>query len=240
MTRSSELERHLADQAGSEERFGAFFWHRLRSDYALDVISRFAPASPVIVDIGAGAGIFGTHFSRKFPGGAYGFIEPIPAQAERLRRRYSAEADWSRRSLRDADGLVLLDVLEHQEDDLAFLADLREGMKPGAFLLITGPALSWLWSDWDEKMGHYRRYSLAALRTVAAQAGFEIAESRYLFPALVLPGIFRKFRGPRPAEFPPVASAVNSLLLRLGKIGLAAGKWIPFGSSVAIVCRRKI
>jgi hypothetical protein len=240
MTRSSELERHLADQAGSEERFEAFFWHRLRSDYALDVIARLAPASPLIVDVGAGAGIFGTHFSRKFPGGTYGFIEPIPAQAERLRRRYSAEADWSGRSLRDADGLVMMDVLEHQEDDLAFLIELRDRMKPGAFLLITCPALSSLWSDWDEKMGHYRRYSLAALRTVAKRAGFEIVESRYLFPALVLPGIVRKFRGRRPAEFPHISAAVNSLLHRLGKIGLAAGKWIPFGSSVAIVCSRKL
>jgi len=239
MTRSSELERHLADQAGSEAHFEGFFWHRLRSDYALDVIGRLAPSSPVIVDVGAGAGIFGSHFARRFPGGTYGFIEPIPALAQRLRQRYSPGADWSERSLRDADGLVLLDVLEHQEDDAAFLADLREKMRLGAFLLVTCPALSWLWSDWDEKMGHYRRYSAGGLAAVATKAGFKVTESRYLFPALVLPGIFRKYRGRGPAEFPQFSTAANSILYRLGKFGLAGGKWIPFGSSVAIVCKSR-
>jgi SAM-dependent methyltransferase len=239
MTRASDLEQHLADQAGAGERFESFFWHRLRSAFALAVIARLAPLRPVIVDVGAGAGIFGRHFQRRFPDGTYGFIEPIPELAQRLRQRFSPAADWSQHPRWDADGLVLLDVLEHQPDDVAFLAELRAKMKPGAFLVITCPALSWLWSDWDEKLGHYRRYTPATLRAAATRAGFDVLEARYLFPALVLPGIFRRLRGRGSAEFPRFSTGVNSILYQLGRAGLVAGRWIPFGSSVALVCQSR-
>ncbi len=53
---------------------------------------------------------------------------------------------------------LLMDVLEHVEDDRAFLADLIALARPGAHILITVPAGPQLWSRHDVTAGHLRRY----------------------------------------------------------------------------------
>ncbi len=66
----------------------------------------------------------------------------------------------------EADVILLMDVLEHVEDDTALLRALALAMKPGAHLLITVPADPRLWSPHDVRFAHYRRYvptTLAAL-----------------------------------------------------------------------------
>ena len=57
---------------------------------------------------------------------------------------------------------LLMDVLEHVEDDRAFLADLIVLARPGAHILITVPAGAELWSRHDVTAGHLRRYDLDA------------------------------------------------------------------------------
>jgi hypothetical protein len=63
-----------------------------------------------------------------------------------------------------ASAMLLMDVLEHVEDDRAVLAPLIESLKPGAIMLITVPADMRLWSEHDEGLLHYRRYDEAMLR----------------------------------------------------------------------------
>ena len=65
-----------------------------------------------------------------------------------------------------AEFVALLDVLEHQEDDKGFLRSLVDKMQPGSTLLLTVPALQGLWSQWDEALGHFRRYDKASLHSV--------------------------------------------------------------------------
>lgn len=54
--------------------------------------------------------------------------------------------------------MLLMDVLEHVEDDRAVLAPIVQAMPAGAILLITVPADMRLWSAHDEGLLHYRRY----------------------------------------------------------------------------------
>ena len=60
----------------------------------------------------------------------------------------------------EADLLLLMDVLEHVQDDLGLLSELVVAAKPGAQLLITVPAGPELWSEHDSSYGHYRRYTM--------------------------------------------------------------------------------
>ncbi len=53
---------------------------------------------------------------------------------------------------------LIMDVLEHIEDDRSFLADVVALARPGAHVLITVPALAAMWSRHDETAGHFRRY----------------------------------------------------------------------------------
>jgi len=58
---------------------------------------------------------------------------------------------------------LLMDVLEHVEDDFALLSELLGALEPGSHLLVTVPADPSLWSEHDESFGHYRRYERGRL-----------------------------------------------------------------------------
>ena len=62
--------------------------------------------------------------------------------------------------------VLLMDVLEHVDDDFAMLSELLAAAAPGAYFLLTVPADESLWSEHDESFGHYRRYDRARLQRV--------------------------------------------------------------------------
>jgi SAM-dependent methyltransferase len=84
------------------------------------------------------------------------------------------------------DLAVSLDVIEHLEDDLGALRELRRTVAPGGALLVTVPAYQWLWSGHDEINHHHRRYTRCSLQRVAEQAGWEQVRTTY-FNSLLLP-----------------------------------------------------
>jgi SAM-dependent methyltransferase len=84
------------------------------------------------------------------------------------------------------DLAVSLDVIEHLEDDVGALAELRRVTKPGGALLVTVPAYQWLWSGHDEINHHHRRYNRRTL-LAAAQSGGWHCESSAHFNSLLLP-----------------------------------------------------
>ena len=70
-------------------------------------------------------------------------------------------------------------VLEHIEDDLSVLKEIKEKIKPGGALAIYVPALPFLYTDMDKKVGHYRRYTRSELIKKVSLAGFTVQESFY-------------------------------------------------------------
>ena len=87
------------------------------------------------------------------------------------------------------DLIVILDVLEHLDNDLAALQALYAKLKPGGWLLITVPAYQFLWSQHDEINHHKRRYILKDLQQVVRKADYELYYNSYfntlLFPLIV-------------------------------------------------------
>ncbi len=85
--------------------------------------------------------------------------------------------------------VLLLDVLEHCEDDLAVLESVVHSgcVTEDAPFLITVPAYQGLFSKHDEFLGHQRRYNLPELCSVVRNAGLEIKASSYFFSTLLLP-----------------------------------------------------
>ena len=59
------------------------------------------------------------------------------------------------------DFAVCLDVIEHLDDDLQTLRELRRVVRPGGRLLVTVPAYPSLWSSHDVVNHHRRRYTRA-------------------------------------------------------------------------------
>jgi 2-polyprenyl-3-methyl-5-hydroxy-6-metoxy-1,4-benzoquinol methylase len=71
------------------------------------------------------------------------------------------------------DLVLLMDVLEHVDDDLTMLTDYVNLMPRGTKFLITGPAFQWLWSDHDLFLEHKRRYSLSQIESLSKRGGYE-------------------------------------------------------------------
>lgn len=84
------------------------------------------------------------------------------------------------------DLCVSLDVIEHLEDDVGALRELRRVTKPGGALLVTVPAYQWLWSGHDEINHHHRRYNRRTLLAAADSAGWQCESSTH-FNLLLLP-----------------------------------------------------
>jgi SAM-dependent methyltransferase len=84
------------------------------------------------------------------------------------------------------DLAVSLDVIEHLDEDVEALRELRRVVAPGGALLVTVPAYEWLWSGHDEINHHHRRYTRRSLQRVAEQAGWKQTRTTY-FNSLLLP-----------------------------------------------------
>lgn len=67
---------------------------------------------------------------------------------------------------RGTDAYLLMDVLEHVENDRGLLTELVGSLEPGGYLLVTVPADMRLWSEHDVSHGHFRRYDADGLRTL--------------------------------------------------------------------------
>jgi SAM-dependent methyltransferase len=85
------------------------------------------------------------------------------------------------------DSIVLLDVLEHLENDVFMLDRLRSRLKPGGCIVLKVPAIKALYSPMDEAIGHYRRYDRRSLADALSGAGLEL-QALWAFNAIAVPG----------------------------------------------------
>lgn len=77
------------------------------------------------------------------------------------------------------DAVAYVNVLEHIEHDRTALKHAHATLKPGGHLLIFVPALPFLYSELDRKVGHFRRYKRDELVDVVTAAGFRIDWVKY-------------------------------------------------------------
>jgi SAM-dependent methyltransferase len=61
------------------------------------------------------------------------------------------------------DSILYFDVLEHIENDHDELRRAAGRLRPGGHLIVLAPAFQWLFSPFDEAVGHHRRYTAATL-----------------------------------------------------------------------------
>jgi methyltransferase family protein len=233
------LERHLAHQL---EHAHNFFWHRLR----WAAVSAYLPAGSFeLVDVGAGIGLIGEFLRARNPGATYRFVEPMSFLEDELERRYGRDANVRHCDrYTGASVVTLLDVLEHQEDDRAFMRELAGKLDEGTTVVVTVPADQRLWSQWDVALGHHRRYDRQSFRWAVADAPLEVGELDYLFPELVAPALVRKVtrrsaEASPEAEFPELSPRLNELLYRIGSLSLRGRRVWPLGTSLLAVLKKR-
>jgi SAM-dependent methyltransferase len=113
------------------------------------------------------------------------------------------------------DAMVLLNVLEHIEDDAAATRHIARMLKPGGVAVIEVPAGPELFDDYDRQLQHFRRYTLQSICGVVEQAGLVIERRNYL-GALIYPAFYlaKKLSQSRPKSAAEreehVASAIGA------------------------------
>jgi SAM-dependent methyltransferase len=143
-----------------------------------------------------------------------------------------------------AEVVLLLDVIEHVDDDVATLCAARAGIGEGGLLVVTVPAYQWLWSGHDAALGHRRRYTAAGLRAAVERAGFEVLHVSYfntlLFPLLAAARGWKHLRGERGHDLHRPAARLNWLLEHVFAFErhLVPRVRLPFGASLLLIGRR--
>jgi SAM-dependent methyltransferase len=155
------------------------------------------------------------------------------------------------------NAVTALDVIEHNEDDLAILTDSHRVLKPGGHMIITVPAFMWLWTHNDDLNAHVRRYTARELRQKLTQTGFEVNRITYnnffIFPLAAFLLLIRQASGAKPelashhvddeeyqVEMEPTSPTVNNVLTQVGKVeaGLISKINLPFGTSLIAIAEK--
>jgi SAM-dependent methyltransferase len=218
--------------------------------------SPFAPTASLttkhparqILDIGCGTGATLDHLKR------YGETQGVDLAELALsfcRRRghqrvtlgSAADLPFATESF---DLITALDVIEHLEDDVRGLSEIRRVLKPGAPAVLTVPAFQTLWGPNDDQSHHKRRYRLPQLRHQVEAAGLRVERISYANCAMFLPiWAGRKFLNligaASQAENRINHPLINRLLARIfsSEAGWLRRHTLPFGVSIVCVARKE-
>jgi SAM-dependent methyltransferase len=211
-----------------------------------DICRRVTDRRPRILDVGCGTGANLLMLSQ------YGDAEGVDVSEDALafcRERGLANVKLGageKLPYDDAtfDLVTALDVVEHMDDDLAGLREMRRVLRPGGRVLLFVPTFMFLWGVQDDVSNHRRRYRLPELRRVLEQAGFEIERTTYanitfFLPILLVRKLMRLTGIKAESENNITVSSLNGVLGSLFGAERFVLRYmnIPFGVSGLCVAR---
>jgi len=185
----------LKESALLGEQAAQHWYYQAKAQAVSRYLGTLAPRC--ILDVGAGSGLFSRHLLAHGPAQSAWCVDiSYPTDSD------SCEAGKPlhfRRSLQPADArpadpadrpdhadlVLMMDVLEHVEDDAALLRTYVQQAAPGTHFLLSVPAFNWLWSEHDVFLEHHRRYTLRQLEHTARSAGLEVLHGSYYFAAVL-------------------------------------------------------
>ena len=227
------------------------WWFRAKRRIVLDMTRRFlvSDGRPRFLDLGIGAGSTLARLER--------IGEAVGMDISEYALDYASKRTTARlmkghipEDLDNLEGrfdcVLMLDLLEHLDNDFGTLLRVRGLLAPDGILVITVPAYQWLFAPRDVYLGHKRRYTRAAIRSLLERAGFEPELISYyntfLFPLAVVQRLVSRAGRQEPAldlVLPP--RLLNHALERV----FASERFIlphvslPFGLSVISVSRAR-
>ncbi|HVG30796.1 MAG TPA: class I SAM-dependent methyltransferase [Pyrinomonadaceae bacterium] len=247
-----EMQRHT--YAIMREVEGTHWWfagrRRILESFVARVVEELhlpAGERPRFLDVGCGTGANLEMLAR------FGAAEGVDVSEDALAfcraRGLSNVRRGAAESLPYADGefdvVTALDVVEHLDDDLAGLREMRRVLKRDGRALLFVPAFMWLWGVQDDVSHHRRRYTLPGLRARVEAVGLAVERATYAnatFFAPILAGrLLMRALSLRPASENNVnVPALNGVL---GRAFGAEAHWLrrfnlPFGVSAIVVARR--
>jgi SAM-dependent methyltransferase len=220
---------------------------KILASFIEDICSRVTDRRPRILDVGCGTGANLLMLSK------FGDAEGVDVSEDAL--AFCRERGLENVKLGAAEQLpyedgtfdlvTALDVVEHLDDDLAGLREMRRVLRPGGRVLLFVPTFMFLWGLQDDVSNHRRRYRMPELGRVLEQAGFEIERTTYanitfFMPILAMRKLMRLTGIKAESENNINVSALNGVLARMlgAESLLLRYANIPFGVSGLCVARK--
>lgn len=226
------------------------WWFRSREKFILSVLDTIQHESDLrILDIGCGPGILLTKLNKY---GTAEAIEPkesyftygddIKSQIHRL--TFPTESHVLKSEQYDV--ILLLDVLEHIENESLIIHEVKRLLKIGGKLIITVPAFMSLWGPHDIVNHHLRRYTLPYITDHVLKSGLRYVWGSYFFgwcfiPLWIVRRVKRITQRKNPHHdfiIPP--AWLNKALQSLSYVEFTfARKWrLPFGTSLMLIAEK--
>lgn len=216
---------------------------------------KFMPsAKAVIMEIGCSSGFLIRDLAKTFPESVIVGVDVVKEPLYRLAKILPGvpliRFDLLRCPLPDqsVDVLVMLNVLEHIEDDVGALQKAFNLLKPGGVLIIEVPAGPSLYDAYDEELHHFRRYTASELKDKLNKAGFHICRKSHLgfvlFPAFSVVKLMNKwspFRKNKAVVRNQAANTSGSGLVRLAmefESRYLSDFQLPFGVRALMTAQR--
>ena len=148
------------------------------NSFIVGLAMKYASDSKTVIDFGAGIGTLSLILRDSFQ------IEPICLEIDKTNKRYLEKKgfeifDELSTVGNEVDLIFSSNVLEHIENDVSVLRDMRTQLKVGGKIFLYLPAKMLLWSKLDEEVGHYRRYEYSELIDKCKQVGLTIEEIHF-------------------------------------------------------------
>jgi hypothetical protein len=230
-THFSADQRSLAYPAGYDRHY----WHVAKRRFLDRLLRRLEPGA--LLDLGCGVdGAYVRHLRRR----GYEAFGVDKGLAQRGAFLFEGElAQVPQAAARSIRTLLLSDVLEHVDDERAFLRHCLDCLPALAQIVVTVPARPELFSNYDRYYGHFRRYSRAALESAVGSERVRVLASGYFFHSLYLPAWLLARRGSRPLGIDAPGGGAAWLHQALGALLYAESRWLPAawpGSSAFALC----
>lgn len=154
---------------------------------ALEQLGKYIDGgSPVVLDVGCSSGAMLRSMKERFPEATVIGSDCVPEHLESLAIELTGmpvlQFDVVECPFPDAsvDAVVMLNVLEHIENDAEAIRQVKRILKPGGILVLEVPAGPSLYDVYDRYLLHFRRYNLAGLQDLMDGAGFKIVQQSHL------------------------------------------------------------
>ncbi len=216
------------------------WWYRGRTTVVRGILGHIKRDSMNMLDFGAGFG--GMYEVLAEHGTVFAYEPDTHARVTAQRKGYKVVFDDAGQAFSQKYDLIgIFDVLEHIHDDLECLENMQTALTKTGSLVITVPAMPFLWSTHDVSHHHFRRYTRTTLRRVLEEAGYAIEFISYWNMFLFTPTALARLLGHSGESSIRLSRAIDTMFYMVIFIEVFLMRFfpLPFGVSLVAVARKK-
>jgi len=227
------------------------WWHITKRELVVELIKRnlyFSEKKPEILEIGAGTANISGEFLDKAQVTALDKSKTALSFCRKKGIRKLIHADFEKYCFfqKKYDIIIAADILEHLRDDKKALRKVSRLLKKNGLFILHVPAKIKLTSYWDKSLGHFRRYEMETIKSLAVKNGFFLTFSSYrisfLYPFIKIFRRLNKFSSKSQSSDFTRFSFLNSPFLWITRIEnfllLSGIAKFPFGTSIIAVMKK--